>query len=267
MKLAIMQPYFFPYIGYIQLINYVDKWVVFDDTQYISKGWINRNRILHPDYKKEWQYFTVPIKKHSRESKINVIEINDNLEWKKEIIGKFSHYKKKAPFYNETIDFINSCLQYNNSNLSAWVVHTLKLTCEFLQIPFNYSIYSETNIKLKDVEHAGQWALKIAAAMNAIEYINPPSGYTIFKEKEFIEKNIELRFLKPNLTPYIQRRGSFVPGLSIVDVMMWNDKDEINEMLFDCEILKYSQISNYESYKYITLEKTSHDKQITRAII
>lgn len=238
-----MQPYFFPYIGYFQLINYVDKWIVFDDTQYISKGWINRNRILHPDFEKEWQYLTIPVKKHSRESKINVIEINESIEWRKEILGKLTHYRKKAPFYDETIDFINHCLEYENSNLSQWLVHTLSLTCDFLRIPFNYSVYSEMNIKIDKAEHPGQWALRISDEINADEYINPPSGYRIFKENEFLEKSIELRFLEPNLTPYIQRRGTFITGLSIIDVMMWNDRDEINEILFDYELLKHSQIN------------------------
>ena len=79
MRVGIMQPYVFPYIGYFQLINYVDKWVVFDNTQYISKGWVNRNRILHPEVKKEWQYFTVPVKKHTRESRIKDIEVNEGV--------------------------------------------------------------------------------------------------------------------------------------------------------------------------------------------
>lgn len=243
MKVGIMQPYTFPYIGYFQLINYVDKWVVFDDTQYISKGWINRNRILHPDLEKEWQYFTVPVKKHSRESRIKDVEINDNLEWRDEFIGKLTSYKKKAPFFVDTVEFIGDCISFKCSNLSEWVIYTLKSTCDYLGIPFNYSIFSQMEINPDNIEHPGQWALEIADAMDADEYINPPSGYRIFNENEFIERNIELRFIKPNLTPYIQRRGYFIPGLSIVDVLMWNDKDTIREMLIDNMIVTYSDLS------------------------
>jgi hypothetical protein len=242
MKIGIMQPYTFPYIGYFQLINYVDKWVIFDDTQYISKGWINRNRILHPDVKKEWQYFTVPLKKHSRESRIKDIEINHNIKWRNEFLGKLSSYKKKAPFYVETIEFIEHCVNFNCSSLSEWVIYVLENTCNYLKIPFNYSIFSKMEINTKNIEHAGQWALEIADAMNADEYVNPQGGYTIFQENEFLAKNIELRFLKSNLIPYIQRRGYFVPGLSIVDVMMWNDKDAIHEMLKNYAIVTQSEL-------------------------
>ena len=114
MRLAIMQPYTFPYIGYFQLINYADKWVVFDDTQYISKGWINRNRILHPESQKEWQYFTVPVKKHSRECRINHVEINDNTDWRTELLGKLTAYKRKAPYYRETKEFVENCISFRS---------------------------------------------------------------------------------------------------------------------------------------------------------
>ena len=78
--------------------------------------------------------------------------------------------------------------------------------------------------------------------MDADEYVNPQGGYSIFKEEEFLEKNIELRFLKSNLTPYVQRRGEFIAGLSIIDVMMWNDKNEIQNMLKDYEIVTQSEL-------------------------
>ncbi len=241
-----MQPYTFPYIGYFQLINYVDKWVVFDDTQYISKGWVNRNRILHPDSKKEWQYFTIPVKKHSRKSKIQDIEINTELNWKDELLGKLSHYKKKAPFYMETVDFLGDCISTNDYKLSEWTVHTLKSTCDYLDLSFDYSIFSKMDINTENIEHAGEWALRISDAIGVDEYVNPPSGYRIFKENEFLEKNIKLRFLKPNLTPYIQRRSSFTAGLSIIDVLICNDKNQIREMLMEHEILTYSELIGEE---------------------
>jgi hypothetical protein len=247
MKLAVMQPYTFPYIGYFQLINHVDKWVIFDDTQYLAKGWINRNRILHPDLKKEWQYFTVPVKKHSIKSRIKEIEINDELKWRDELLGKLTSYKKKAPFYAETRKFVGDCISFKCSALSKWIEHTLKSTCDYLNVPFDYSVFSQMNINTDNVNHAGQWALEIADAMDADEYVNPPSGYSIFNEDEFLARNIDIRFLKPNLTPYIQRRGCFVSGLSIIDVMMWNDKDRIHEILKDYEIVTQSKLRDYDN--------------------
>ena len=182
MRIAIMQPYLFPYIGYFQLINYVDKWVVFDDTQYISKGWINRNRILHPELNKEWQYFTVPVKKHSRVSRINNIEINDDKKWRDKLLGKLTSYKNKAPKYAETLELIEHCISYKCSNISELAVYTLENTCSYLGVPFDYSIYSKMGICADNITHAGQWALELADAIGADEYVNRMGG-TIFLMK------------------------------------------------------------------------------------
>ncbi len=233
----------FPYLGYFQLINYVDKWVVFDDTQFISKGWVNRNRILHPDIRKEWQYFTVPVKKHSRESRIKDIEINDEKKWRDKFLGKLTSYKRKAPNYTETVEFIDGCISFKCLTILELAVHTLEKTCSYLGVPFDYSIFSKMEITPENIEHAGQWALGIADSIGADEYVNPYGGYSIFNENEFLERKIDLRFLKPSLKPYIQRREGFVPGLSIVDVMMWNDKDKIHRMLTDFEIVKIQNLS------------------------
>ena len=93
MKLGIMQPYFFPYIGYFQLMKHVDQWVVFDDIQFIDKGWINRNRILHPDTKKQWLYITLPLHKRKQFDKICNIHIKSEINWKEEILGRLTAYK------------------------------------------------------------------------------------------------------------------------------------------------------------------------------
>jgi hypothetical protein len=121
-----MQPYFFPYLGYFQLINLVDKWIVFDETQFISKGWVNRNRILHPNEDKEWQYFTLPLRKKKREAMISEVEINMDLNWQAQLLGKLTAYKRKAPYYQQVIDFLLDAVDFADSNLSRFTIHTLK---------------------------------------------------------------------------------------------------------------------------------------------
>ena len=79
MKLAIMQPYFFPYIGYFQLIKSVDEFVIYDNIQYTKKGWINRNRILvnGTDY-----LISLPLKKDS--DYLNVVDRQLAESWEKD---------------------------------------------------------------------------------------------------------------------------------------------------------------------------------------
>ena len=70
MKLAIMQPYLFPYLGYFQLIAAVDKFVFYDDVNFIKNGWINRNRLLISG---KVNYITIPLSGASSFLKINQV--------------------------------------------------------------------------------------------------------------------------------------------------------------------------------------------------
>lgn len=241
MRLGIMQPYFFPYIGYFQLINAVDKWIVFDLVQYIEKGWINRNRILHPDREKDWLYITVPVQRHKRTDKIGDMVINDNIAWREEIEGKLSAYRK-APYYEDTMGLVRQCLAFSDSGLSGFVTNAIMRICGYLDISTPIEVASRMNMSLPEAEHAGQWALHISAALAADEYVNPYGGYEIFDEREFESRNIKLRFIKPILTPYVQRKGRFIPGLSIIDVLMWNGRDQTIEMLNEFDLLTYDEL-------------------------
>jgi hypothetical protein len=226
-----MQPYFFPYIGYFQLIEYVDKWIVFDDVQYIRKGWVNRNRVLHPDIQKGWQYLTVPVRKHKKGTFISSIRINNDLRWKEELLGKLSHYKRSAPYYSQVEEMILECFSFESGALSQWLVNCLSIVCERLSIDFDYEIFSEMSQEIKPAEHAGQWALNIASSTGADVYVNPPGGWNIFDEDEFTQKGIDLKFINPEIVEYKQGRREFLPGLSILDVMLWNNEGEVKELL------------------------------------
>lgn len=234
MKLGIMQPYFFPYIGYFQLINAVDKWIVFDIVQYKRHHWINRNRILHP--KAGAQNIIVPLRKHSREALIREIEMADEQGWRLRIIAQLEHYKKKAPFYKETIDFLEECFAMRTESLSEFNTATLKMVCERLDIAFDYAVCSELNFELNDISAPGDWALRISKQLEAEEYINPETGREIFDSAKFEKSGVKLKFLAPKLSAYMQKGCEFVPGLSIIDVMMWNSSEDIKAMLSDFTI-------------------------------
>ena len=140
MKIGIMQPYFFPYIGYIGLIKHTDEFMLFDPVQFIRHGWIERNRILKPDA--GWQYISVPLVKHSQETKIQDIKIDNTQNWQDKIFAQLQHYKKKSPFYKQTIDVIKNGFAEKTDSITKLNFNTLKATCEYLDIKFNCSIFS-----------------------------------------------------------------------------------------------------------------------------
>lgn len=235
MKIGIMQPYFFPYLGYFQLISAVDKWVVFDTPQYIRHGWINRNRILKPD-RNDFQYVNVPLKKHAREAVINQVQISDAENWRARIIGQVGHYKKAAPFYTDTHKIIEQSIAIETESIVELNCNVLQTICAYLGVEFNYEVYSAMNLEHETPQHAGEWALHISSALGAKTYINPPGGKAIFNKSQFDAAGIELCFIEPRLKAYNQKNNSFIPGLSIIDVMMFNSKEQVKEMLKEYDL-------------------------------
>ena len=238
MKIAIMQPYFFPYLGYFQLMSAVDEWVVFDDIQYIRHGWINRNRILSPNLEKEWQYITVPLKKYSQNSLINQIEIRNTNSWVDSILGGLSYYKRiKAPYYNDTIAFIKPLIDSEYKFISKLNIDLIQNIASLLDIEINITISSKKDFKYKENMESDDWALEISKKMGASTYINPIGGSEIFNKNKFINESIQIKFLKPNLVRYKQSRREYVSMLSIIDSLMFNSLKEVKEMLNNYEII------------------------------
>lgn len=228
MKLGIMQPYFFPYLGYFDLINYTDQWIVFDTVQYIRHGWINRNRVLHP--KEGWSYIIVPVK-YSRETPINQVRVASEKKWKKRILGQLSHYKRKAPYYQETINLIDSCLATEENSISSLNTSILEKVCTQLGIDFDFRVFSEMDVDLGPIESPGDWALRISEALGANEYVNPPGGEDLFDKNRFQDSNIKLTIRELPPFEYSCRGYKFIPNLSIIDVMMWNCPEAIKQYL------------------------------------
>lgn len=236
MKLGIMQPYFFPYLGYFSLIKHTDRWIVFDTVQYIEHGWMNRNRIIHPD-KPEDMYITVPLVKHARDTKIKDIQVNRREDYREKILAQlWSAYKKRARYFPRVYALAEDVLSYDTERLSDLNVYGMKKVTEYLEIPFHYDVFSEMALMIDEVHDAGEWALNISKALHADTYINPPGGTDLFDSRKFKEAGIQLEFLKVHLRPYAQKKAQFISGLSIIDALMFNSPEQVNQMLDDYEI-------------------------------
>lgn len=236
MKLAIMQPYFLPYLGYFSLIKHTDEFILFDTVQFIRHGWIERNRILKPS--DGWQYIMVPLKKYSRETIIKDIEINNDQQWKEKILAQLQHYKKQAPYFSNVIDILNEIFSKEYATIVDLNLASLKTVCNYLGINTPIQVFSLMNIDIEPANAPDEWALNICKALgNVDEYWNPPGGQSFFDRKKYENAGINLKFHSAILTDYDQKRNVFEPGLSILDVMMFNSIEEINKMLDNYELL------------------------------
>lgn len=229
MIVGIMQPYFFPYLGYFDLINRSDRWIVFDTSQYMREGWVNRNRILHA--REGWQYIIVPLKKHARETPINQVEVVEFPDWRRKIMNQFTHYRGCAPYYGTTMALIEDCLSSGESNLSRLNVECLGKVCRYLGIAWMPEIFSEMHLKLGPVEGAADWALRIAEAAKATEYINPPGGAALYDAQRFSQHGIRLHLQEDFDFAYACPGFGYVQKLSVLDVMMWVSPSSIKAHL------------------------------------
>ena len=228
MKLGIMQPYFFPYLGYFDLINYSEKWIVFDGTQYIRHGWVNRNRILHPA--EGWSYISVPVK-YSRDTKIRDVTIIKDGKWKKRILGQLQNYKKRAPHFQQVLGLVEECLDFDSDLISKFNTFALEKICAYIGIRFHYSFFSEIKLELGPIAGPGDWALRISEAVGADEYVNPPGGQALFDTEKFTASRIKLTIRNLPTLVYKCPGYEFIPDLSIVDVLMWNAPEVVKNHL------------------------------------
>jgi len=222
-KLAIMQPYFFPYIGYWQLINAVDVFVIFDDVNYIKKGYINRNSIL---LNGQEQRITLELIGASQNKLINQIEIGSNSS---KILKTIEMSYKKAPYFDNVFPIIENLFDQDEKNLAKFVGHSLKMLSGFLGINTKFIFSSDVQ---KDNSLKGQdKILNIATKLKAKNYINSIGGLDLYDKDIFKENNINLRFLTPSTTGYKQFNKEFISHLSIIDVAMFNSVGDITKMI------------------------------------
>lgn len=226
MKVGIMQPYFYPYAGHFALIANVDRWIVFDTAQYTPKSWMNRNRILHPS--DGWMYVTIPLSHSSQALRIDEARVLDMASAHRSLLGKLSHYRRKAPHYEAVIELVqNSFSMAADASLAKLDISCLAATCHMLGIDFEYQVCSELDLDLPMVDHPGGWALAIAEALGASEYVNPIGGRALFDPEEFRRHRIQLTFLELPTFRYGTPGYEFQPSLSILDALMWNDPVDV----------------------------------------
>lgn len=227
MKLGIMQPYFLPYIGYFQLINAVDKFVIYDAIEYTKKSWINRNRIL---VNGAAVYFTIPLRKDSDYLYVRdrYIAFNRTTVISK-IINRITEAYRKAPFFNEVMPITKEILSSSETNLFEYIKASIEEIMVYLEI--STEIILSSNIDFDQSLKSQNKVLAICKALEVDYYLNPIGGMSLYSKEIFKQKNIELSFIQPEIIDYIQFGNEFVPWLSIIDVMMFNDKETIKSML------------------------------------
>ena len=233
MKVAVMQPYFMPYIGYFQMIKSVDTFIFYDDVNFIKQGWINRNRILlnNKDF-----LFTIPLHNATSFSLIKDTLLNEKFYpiWKVKFLQSIAQNYKKAPHFEVVYSLISTVLNTNCQSISELAIESVKMVSGYLNLNTEFYVASE-RYQNKELEREKR-LISICKNENATDYINAVGGKELYSKEIFKENGVELQFIASKPIVYKQFKDDFIPWLSIIDVLMFNSVAEVNELLNEYEL-------------------------------
>ena len=193
---------------------------------------MRRNRILYYSDEKEFQYINIPVKKHNQKTIINQIEVNNDAPWRDEIIKRLAVYKKlNAGFYPKVMNLVSDVIDKENKSLVEIMMNSFNAINSYLDLETKYMLSSAVDYNRDKINAPDEWALCVTEALGGNQYINPPGGANLYESEKFRRKGIELLFLMPKMREYPQNVKTFIPGLSIIDVLMFNSPEKVREML------------------------------------
>jgi len=225
MKTAIMQPYFFAYIGYFQLIRAVDLFILYDNVKYTKKGWVNRNRMLQNGRD---VMFSLPLKNDSDALDVRDRELAADFAPDK-MLRQISGAYRRAPYFVQTFPLIERVVRHEERKLFRFLHHAIVRTCEHLRIATPIRVSSD--IAIDHTLRNQDKVLALCDAVGAGTYVNAMGGTELYSGDAFRERGIELKFIRSKPLAYAQFGNEFVPWLSIIDVMMFNPMAEIAKIL------------------------------------
>ena len=235
MKLAVMQPYLLPYIGYFQLMAAVDKFVIYDDVQFIKGGWINRNRILLGGRE---HLFTAPLLGASPNRFISELELVTKTDWRRKLLRTIEQAYQSAPHFPEVLPLLNDIITCPERQLNGYLVHSLEKLRICLEIPTKLVA---TSVAYRNQDLKGQERiLDICRREEASIYVNAIGGRELYDSEAFRAEGIALRFLESEPFEYDQGTTRFHPSLSIVDVLMFNAHQEVKALLHKARLIRES---------------------------
>lgn len=226
---GIMQPYFFPYFEQFRLISACDLWVVFDTVQFSRKSWITRNRILNRD--KGTAYISVPVQHAGLDVKIKDAVIDSGQDWRNQVLNKLKIYQAEAPRYGAVRELVGDALAGEHETIADLNAMLLREVCRYLGISTPILIASSLTVDIPEQCEPGEWALHISKHLGASEYRNAAGGRALFDPELYARNGIALSFHEHCPRTYTTGSFTFVEDLSVIDWMMWNDREVLQAWL------------------------------------
>jgi hypothetical protein len=231
-RVALMQPYFLPYLGYFQLIAASDCFVVYDNVQFIKNGWIERNRYL---LEGEAKWFGVPLAKGSHSQMIMERQVSAHFDMAS-LINKLAFAYRKAPHVERTLTWLEALLKLPAQNIAELNELALRSCCSLLKL--NTPIIRASEWAPSSHSRGQDRVIEVIKSVGGTSYLNPAAGGSLYEADDFAQAGYALELLKPSLPVYAQHNKPFVPALSILDALMFNEVETVSAWVRQGEILR-----------------------------
>lgn len=233
MKVAIMQPYIFPYLGYFQLVKAVDSFVFYDDVNFIKRGYINKNTFLLNGQPHD---FTIPCEKISQNKLINETNVAYDSPAFNKLLKTFDVAYKDAPNFEDIRQLFSNVFNCKPPTIAALAAKSIKETCFYLGLNTEFQTSSQLHLDNRHLDKADR-LIDITTNLQSQHYVNAIGGQKLYDKAYFAKLGVQLNFLQPHLKPYNQGIESFVPGLSILDALMWCNKEQVRSLVDDYQLV------------------------------
>lgn len=219
-SLGVMQPYFFPYIGYYQLIFASDIFLIYDDVQYSRGGWINRNRIASQE---NVQYITLPVSRNSHTKLIkDSFFTSSHLQAKEKIVRILYQTYNKAPEFAKQFPLLEKLILDKEISVATYLSKQIISISELLKIKTQISRSSFLPRESSKPQDKTQKLCELASQLKTTEYINSPGGMILYNKEDFLKYGITLKFINPQPFVYGNNQAAlFESNLSIIDALMF----------------------------------------------
>lgn len=228
MKLAVMQPYLFPYIGYFQLIHASDLFLIYDDVAYIKQGYINRNSVYSANGVTR---FTVPVPGASSNKLISDLQFSADV---RKVLKTIEQCYSKAPYFDKVYPLIRQILENEDRAIASVCMTSYQTIFSYLGLEKHFKKTSE--LKYDRATSARDRLIALCYKFEADCYINASGGRSLYAKQDFSSKGVDLKFLDSMPAEYPQGKGRFVPDLSIIDVLMRNSPSEAISLIEKYEL-------------------------------
>tara|TARA_B100000787_G_scaffold169485_1_gene160808 strand:- start:8442 stop:9146 length:705 start_codon:yes stop_codon:yes gene_type:complete len=208
------QPTYLPWLGLFHKISNADKYVYFDDVQYLPKEWMNRNRIKGVN--NNVIYLTVPVKKkHFLIKKTTDLLIDNSLPWRRKHLKSLEVNYKKAIFFEKYIDEFAAIYRNEWEFLKDLNLHVLKVLLKLLNIKIEIIKLSELQIE----EKKSNLVLSVCKKLEAHQFIFGEKGRDYAIIEDFEKNMIKPVFQSYNHPTYQQIGDKFISHLSVIDLL------------------------------------------------